>query len=185
MLEDREIVELLQKRQEQAVEEIQRAYGGKLYHIAMAILGDREDAEECVNETLWKVWKAAPPNPSVYLFAFLAKVCRNTALDRVNYRNAEKRRGILLELTAEMEQCIPDRMQDYRREGQELAALLNHFLGELPPEKRIIFVRRYWYGDTIGEIARRLQVSEAKIKMTLFRIRKRLRVYLEKEDYLL
>lgn len=184
-MEDREIVLLLQERKEQAVEEIKKIYGRKLAHIAMAILENQEDADECVNDTLWKVWKAIPPAEPVYLFAFLAKVCRNTAFDRLNYRNAEKRQGVILELTTEMEQCIPNRMEDDRWESRELAALLNQFLKGLPTEKRIIFMRRYWYGESVTEIAKRYHISEANVKTSLFRTRKKLRTYLEKEDYVL
>lgn len=184
-MEDREIVLLLQERKEQAVEEIKRIYGKRLTHIAMAILENPEDADECVNDTLWKAWRAIPPAAPVFLYAFLAKICRNTALDRINYRNAEKRQGVVLELTAEMEQCIPGRMGDSRWESRELAALLNQFLKGLPAEKRIIFMRRYWYGESVAEIADRFHISEANVKTSLFRTRKKLRAYLEKEDYIL
>ena len=184
-MEDREIVLLLHERKEQAVEEIKKIYGKKLTHIAMTILENREDADECVNDTLWKAWNAIPPATPVYLFAFLAKICRNTALDRLNYRNAEKRQGVILELTTEMEQCIPGRMEDDRRESRELAALLNRFLEGLPTEKRIIFMRRYWYGESVAEIAKRYHISQANVKTSLFRTRKKLRTYLEKEDYVL
>ncbi len=182
-MEDKEIIKLLQEREEQALEEMEKLYGRKLWKIAMAILDSREDADECVNDTLWKAWKAIPSAAPEFLFAFLAKVCRNTALDRLNYRNAEKRQGIMLELTAEMEQCIPSSAEECRKEGQELSELLNAFLRELPKEKRIIFMRRYWYGDTNVEIARRCHISEAKVKTSLFRTRQKLRTYLEKEDY--
>ncbi len=182
-MEDREIILLLQEREEQALGEIEKIYGGKLQRLAMAILESQEDADECVNDTLWKAWRAIPPAVPAFLFAFLAKICRNTALDRLQYQNAEKRQGMLLELTAEMEQCIPDRMEECRKEGRELSALLNRFLWELPQEKRVIFMRRYWYGDTNAEIAKRYHISEAKVKTTLFRVRKKLRLFLEKEEY--
>ncbi|MCM1193747.1 MAG: RNA polymerase sigma factor [Butyrivibrio sp.] len=184
-MEDSEIVLLLQKRSEQAIEEIKNRYGRKLTHIAVTILENQEDAEECVNDTLWKAWKAIPPAAPRFLFAFLAKICRNAALDRINYRNADKRQGIILELTAEMEQCIPARPENDGRESRELAALLNRFLKEQPPEKRIIFMRRYWYGESVAEIAERYHISEANVKTSLFRTRKKLRTYLEKEDYVL
>lgn len=184
-MEDREIVMLFRERNEQAVEELEKVYGGKLRSIAMTILECREDADECVNDTLWKAWKAIPPAAPEFLFAFLAKVCRNIALDKLNYRNAKKRQGMIVELTMEMEQCIPDRLEAFQAEGRELAALLNQFLKSLPREKRMIFMRRYWYGDTNAEIAERYRISESKVKTTLFRTRKKLQTFLEKEDYAL
>lgn len=184
-MEDSEIVLLLQERKEQAIEEIKKLYGKRLTHIAVTILENQEDAEECVSDTLWKAWSSIPPAAPAFLYAFLAKICRNTALDRIKYRNAEKRQGIILELTAEVEQCIPGRMLDDQWESRELTALLNRFLKGLQTEKRVIFMRRYWYGESVSEIAKRFRVSEANVKTSLFRTRKKLRIYLEKEDYVL
>lgn len=182
-MEDREIIQMFQERNERAIDGIAELYGAKLRGIAAAILENREDAEECVNDTLWKAWNAIPPAQPESLFAFLAKVCRNAALDRLDYRNAKMRQGKLVELTAELEQCIPNRRESDREEGRELSALLDQFLEGLSREKRIIFMRRYWYGDTNAEIAKSRHISEAKVKTTLFRVRKKLRAFLEKEDY--
>lgn len=182
-MEDEQIVLLLLERKEQAVEEIEKIYGKRLRNIALAILDSREDADECVNDTLWKAWRAIPPAKPIILSAFLEKVCRNTAFDRLNYRGAGKRQGRLVELTAEMEQCIPDQKADIQAKGRELAALLNQFLEELPQEKRLLFMRRYWFGDSVREIAERYKISESKVKTSLFRTRRYLKKYLEKENY--
>ncbi len=184
-MEDGEIVLLLREREEQAIEEMKKLYGSRLLGIALAILENREDADECLSDTLWKAWKAIPPAQPVSLFAYLARICRNTALDRLDYRNSGMRKGIMLELTAELEQCIPDRMKEAELEGRELAAALNRFLEGISKEKRFIFLRRYWYGDSVAVIAERYHIGESKVKTTLFRTREKLRKFLEKEGIMI
>lgn len=147
-MEESEIIELFRSRNERAVEEAEKLFGRKLLSIAVRILGDPEDAKECVNETLWKAWSAMPAGGPEYLRAYLLKICRNEAINMLRYKNAEKRQGVILELTAEMEQSIPNRMEEAKIEARELEASINRFLTELPEEKRKIFMRRYWPKST-------------------------------------
>lgn len=184
-MEESEIIELFRSRNERAVEETEKLFGRKLLSTAVRILGDPEDAKECVNETLWKAWAAMPADGPEYLKAYLLKICRNEAINMLRYKNAEKRQGVILELTAEMEQSIPNRMEEAKIEARELEAGINRFLTELPEEKRKIFMRRYWFGDSVAEIAGRYGVSEEKVKTVLFRLRKKLKKFLEKEDFVI
>lgn len=182
-MEDTQIIEMLFARKEQAINDLEVLYGRRLSRLAEAILHNKEDADECVNDTLWKTWNAIPPARPAHLYLFVAKICRNTALTRLEYKNAGKRQGILLELTSELEQCIPDKMAQAKEQNLELSACLNSFLGTITREKRMVFIRRYWYGDSITGIAERYLLSETKVRTMLFRTRHMLRKYLEKEGY--
>ena len=106
-----------------------------------------------------------------------------TAISRLRFENAEKRHGVVSELSTEMEQCIPDRFGEAEMENRTLVMVLNCFLDELPKEKRLIFIRRYWYGESVAEIAKRFQISESKVKSSLFRTRNLLKCYLQREGF--
>lgn len=182
-MEEKQIIEWFRSRDERAVRETVRLYGAKLQGTAFGILRNQEDAEECVNETLWKAWEAVPGDVPGNLKAYLLKICRNTAINMLRYQKAEKRNAVLLELTTEMEQCIPGKLQEPEVEVGELVESLDRFLEHLPEKKRKIFLRRYWYGDSVSEIAKRYGISEENVKITLFRIRKKLKKHLEKEGF--
>jgi len=143
--------------------------------------GSREDAEECVSDTYLNAWNAIPSERPDHLFAYLARVCRNLALDRLDWKNAKKRQAHVVALTAELEACIPDPWRERQLSGQEIGAALTAFLQGVPEDQRLIFLRRYWYGDSIRDIAGRYGFTESKVKTTLLRTRSRLRDYLEKE----
>ena len=124
----------------------------------------------------------APENIAVHKFAFLAKLCRNIACNKLDWMHAEKRRAEILPLTDELSACIPDRAAERRTDAEELGAALSAFLKTLSQEARVIFLRRYWYMDSVKEIAERYQMGESKVKTTLFRTREKLRAFLEKEE---
>lgn len=180
-MEDAEIIALFWARDEGAIRETDAAYGPKLHTLADQILRCREDAQECVSDTYMKAWEVIPPQRPVYFFAFLAKICRNFALGVLQRQAAAKRSAQVVSLTQELEQCIPDRSVDRRLEGEELGALLERFLDSLSRENRIIFLRRYWYTDSVRQIAERCRISESKVKTQLHRTRRKLRQYLEQE----
>lgn len=182
-MEDRAILELFWARDERAIEATDRAYGGRLRRVAQGIVHDEGAAEESVNDTYLKAWENIPPQRPDHYFAWLATVCRRIALGRLDWNNAAKRRAEVVELTAELELCIPDRAAERTVEARELGRLLTVFLKRLPQENRLIFLRRYWYGESTREIALRFGVSEAKIKTSLHRTRARLRTYLESEGF--
>lgn len=180
-MEDTKIIELFWQRNEDAICKTDAAYGRKLHILADRILNSREDAEESVNDTYLKTWESIPPHRPKYFFAFLASVCRHLSLNRLDWNLASKRNAEVVSLTQEMELCIPDRMVEARVAGRELGKLLNLFLDSLPQESRVIFLRRYWYVDTVSEIAARYGMTESKVKMQLSRTRSKLAAFLEKE----
>lgn len=181
-MEDAQIIALYWARNEDAIRETDRAYGRKLNGVARKIVQIREDAEESVNDTYMKTWQAIPPQRPNHFFAFLASICRHFALNKVDWNQTAKRKAEVISLTEEMELCIPDESHDRRMAGRELGCILDAFLGSLPKESRMIFLRRYWYVDTIAEIAQRYGMTESKVKMQLSRTKAKLRTFLEKEE---
>lgn len=180
-MEDWEIIEGLFRRDDSALAELQRAYGPRLQALAGRFLPSREDAEEAVNDAYLRAWNTIPPKEPEHLFAYVAQLCRYAALEKVDWLTAKKRNATVVELTEELSQCIPDPAPEREREGRELGEALNGFLGTLDREKRVMFLRRYWFGDPIRDIAARCAVGESKVKTTLFRLRKDLKTYLEQE----
>ena len=185
-MDDDRIVALYMERDERAIEQTALKYGKRLWGIAKGITEDSLSAEECENDTYLEAWDTIPPqNPSAYLFAYLARIIRHISLDVCRKRNSLKRNAFITELTAEMEECIPasDAPAD-RLEAKELGEAISRYLRLLTEEKQIIFMRRYWYLDSVESIASRLGIGVSKVKMTLFRCKKELKAYLEKEGYI-
>lgn len=184
-MEDEEIVALYFNRDENAIRQTDQKYGKSLLRFAFRLLGVYEEAEECRNDTYWKTWNAIPPAKPEYLYGFLMRICRFTAYNRLEQSNAKKRKSVVVELTAELEECICGaRDACSELEERELAASVNAFLKGQEQWRRELFLRRYWYGDNIRQIAKRCGISQSKVKTELFRLRQRLRNYLEKEGYL-
>ena len=178
---DDQIIELYWVRNEQAVACTDHAYGHKLQNVAGRILNSREDSEECVSDTYLKAWNTIPPQRPTYLFAFLAKICRHLAFGKLDWENAQKRKAEVVTLSDELQLCIPDLVWERKMEAQEIGYLLSEFLAATPQESRVVFLRRYWYGDSVVEIARRFGFTQSKVKTSLHRTREKLRVFLEKE----
>ena len=180
-MEDNKIIELFLARNEDAIKHTDDTYGRRLYHLADNIVHNGQDAEESVSDTYLKAWDTIPPQRPRYFFAYLAKICRNFALKKLDWKNAEKRRAEVVSLTQEMEMCIPDQSRDREMAEKELGMVLDRFLRTLTQENQMIFLRRYWYVDTIAEIAVRYGISESAVQMRLNRTRAKLCTYLEKE----
>ena len=180
-MDDQQIIALFFQRSEQAVAETDRAYGRTLYVLSNNIHTNREDAEESVSDTYMETWKTIPPKHPTYFYAFLASICRNLSLNRLDWRMAAKRNAEIIALTHEMEMCIPDKRQEAEFDRRELRRILERFLESLPKESRLIFLRRYLYVDTVAEIAARYGISERKVKTQLHRTRAKLYKHLEKE----
>lgn len=181
-MEDAKIIALFFRRDEMAIKETDTAYGGQLWNLANRILNNREDAEESVSDTYWQAWETIPPQKPQYYYAYLASLCRHFSFNRVDWHMAAKRNAEIVTLTQEMEQCIPDTKQDVVMERSEFRRVFETFLDSLPNESCLIFLRRYLYADTIGEIAKRYGMTEGKVKMQLHRTRSRLRDYLKQEE---
>ena len=180
-MEDNEIIQAYWNRDEQAIRETDSRYGCRLNALSFRIVNSHEDAQECVSDTFLAAWNSIPPQWPEYLFAYLAKICRNLSLSRLDWLNAAKRKAEVVTLTREMELCIPDSSNERHLEGQELGALLNRFLGTISRENRMIFLRRYWYADSIEEIAKRYHFTQSKVKTSLHRTRNKLSAFLAKE----
>lgn len=180
-MEDTEIIALYWARNQDAITQTDQRYGRRLFSLANGIVQSFEDAEESVSDTYMKAWQTLPPQRPKFLFAYLATICRHFAFGRLDWKNAAKRKAEVVSLSKEMEQCIPDSSREKALEGQEIGRVLNHFLAGLTPENRLIFLRRYWYCETIAEIAGHCRISESKVKTRLHRLRNRLSRELEKE----
>jgi RNA polymerase sigma-70 factor (ECF subfamily) len=186
-LDDNRIVELFLLRDETAIKQTIEKYGSRLRFLAYGIVNDLQTAEECENDTYMEAWNTIPPHePRDYLYAFLARITRHISLNRCRDRRRLKRSAFISELSAEMEQCIPSPNDvECRIDDMALGEAINSFLSKLGEEKRNIFVRRYWYLDSVADISKRYDLSESKVKITLFRCRNGLREHLEKEGYTL
>ena len=180
-MNDSQIIALFWDRNEDAIQETARAYGRRLFVLSDRILNSQPDAEECVSDTYMRAWETIPPQQPMYFFAYLARLCRNFSLNRLQWHCAVKRNAEVVTLTREMEECIPDCRLEHKLEAQELGELLSRFLECLPLENRLIFLRRYWYADSIPEIADRYHITQSKVKTQLHRTRNKLRAFLEKE----
>ncbi len=186
-MEDSKIVDLYWERSENAIVETDKKYRNYCYYIAFHILHNQEDSDECVNDTYLNAWNAMPTQRPNRLSAFVGKITRNLSLNRWEKNNAEKRGfGQVTLALDELQECISagDNTEKITND-LVITNVLNEFLASLSTEKRIIFMRRYWYLNSITEIADGLSISESKVKMTLSRTRKELRKDLEKEGIIL
>lgn len=183
-MDDKVIINLFLKRKESAIKQTDKKYGNYLHKVAFNILGLREDAEECVNDTYMAAWNQIPPQIPKKLLAYLGRITRNISLDRFKFLTAKKRNSNMAVLFSELEDCIPsNNYVEGDVEYSELIKVINMFLEECNQEMRNIFVRRYWYCEAISDIALRYKVSESKVKSMLFRSRKRLKIYLDEEGF--
>lgn len=186
-LKDEEILDLYWIRAERAIVETQNVYGRYCYRIAWNILYDKEDSDECVNDTWLRAWNAIPPARPGRLGLFLGTITRNLSLDRWKGKRTMKRgNGAMMMALDELAECVPSAhsVEDAVEAG-ELEKLLNAFLKSLPERESNIFLRRYWFVDEYSEIARRYGMNLNTVKTSLFRTRAKLREYLEKEGILI
>ncbi len=182
-MEDKKIIDLYWARSENAIVETSNKYGKYCHYIAFNILRNTEDSEECVNDTYMKAWGVMPPKRPNRLSTFLGKITRNLSLDKYKRYTAEKRGfGQIVLALDELEECLSaiDSVEQIV-DGMALTEVLNQFLSNLSPEARKLFMCRYWYFNSIKEIAADYAISESKVKMSLLRSRKELKHILEKE----
>jgi len=184
-MDDSEIVDLYLSRDESAISHTAFKYGARLKMIAFRILSSSSSAEECENDTYLEAWNRIPPSePRSYLFPFLGRIIRHLAIDECRKSLSQKRNALFCELTLEMEQCIPGRnTTEESFDADALVMTINSYLSSCSEEQRGIFIRRYWFFDSISEISGKYGCSSGKVKTTLFRMREGLRKYMEKEGY--
>lgn len=182
---DESIVALYWDRNEDAILETSRKYGNYCFTIAFNILSNKEDSEECVNDTYNKTWNSIPTQRPTLLQAFLGKITRNISLNRYKENTAQKRGGhrfeVVLDEIGEISSKEPS-PEEAAEEG-ELTKAINDFLGSLPRDKRVMFVRRYWYSDDVRDIADRMNIPENTVSVTLRRIRVKLSSYLTERGF--
>lgn len=180
-MNDRHIIDLFFKRSEDAINETKLKYGSYCRKISMNILKNKEDSDEALNDTWLKAWNTIPPTNPDPLKTYLGMLTRQISLNRYEYYKAQKRNSEFDVLLSEVEQMIPSETAQKDFEKGEISKAINCFLSTIKKENRIYFVRRYWYADSISDIAKMYKVSESKVKSSLFRTRNSLREYLEKE----
>ena len=176
-MEDDQILALYFARDERAIEETAQKYGRLCFHVCHNILRSEVDAEECVNDTYLGVWNRIPPTSPSRLAAFVCKIARNISLNKSAFDHAAKRSAVVLSLS-ELNEAIPDNGNWEDTEDTQLAELLSAFLRAEKPDARNVFLRKYWFFDTVEEIAARYGFSESKVKAMLHRTRNRLRTHL-------
>ena len=178
MVTDETILDLFFARSERAIQETDRKYGPVLRRLAGNLLADRRDAEECVSDAYWGAWRAIPPARPSPLLPYLCRITRNQALKIRERQGAARRRGTCA-ATEELESGLAGAdTAETALEARELVRTLEAFLDTLSPENRVIFLGRYWFADSCGDIARRVGLSEKHVSVRLGRLRKKLRSYL-------
>lgn len=181
-MEDNSIVELYLGRDEDAIAQTAQKYGARLRSLSFGIVRDAQTAEECENDTYLEAWNTIPPHrPHEYFYAYLARITRHISLNRCRDRERLKRRAHVCELSAELGQCLAS--DDDVAGEVALRESLNLFLSSLDSQKRCIFVRRYWYMDSIADIADRYGLTKGQVKTTLFRCREQLRERLRTDGF--
>ena len=183
-MEDSRIVELYWQRSEEAIPETENKYGRYCISIAENILRDKEDAKECVNDTYLAAWNTIPPHRPEALSTFLGKITRQLSLKKLRDSSVDKRGGGSISVSVdELENCIPAGQSiDDSIDTAEIAKILDSFLETLPVDERRVFLRRYWYFDSIGDISSRFGFGKSKVKMMLKRTRDKLKECLQRED---
>lgn len=181
-MDDSQIVGLFFERNEQAIRETEIKYGKLFRVIALNVLGSDEDAEECVNDVYLSVWNTIPPAVPDNFKAYVCRLARNLALKRLEYNSAQKRSAAALVPLSELEDTLSVKTLSDDG-GKELGRLIGSFLRAQKADARNVFIRRYWYMDSVAEIARKYSFSESKVKSMLYRTRCKLEKYLKKEGF--
>lgn len=186
-MEDTQIVELYLQRNERAIACTAAQYGNQLRSIAYHIVQNHETAEECENDTYLQAWNTIPPHtPHGYLYAYLVRIIRHISIDRCRYQQRLCRNAYIQELSAELQCCIPSSENaENRLDAIVLGQSISVFLRQQPETARNVFLRRYWFMDSIADISNHFGISQSKVKSMLFRSRNALRAHLEKEGYTL
>ena len=178
-MDDRQIIALFYERSEQAIAELSKKYGDLCFKIAINILNNPQDAEECVSDAYLGVWNSIPPQNPDPLRAYLCRIVRNLALKKRRANTALKRGNQLGVSLSELENCIPDNSFDERLSAKELTEQLNAFLSTLHRDDRVLFLKRYWFSEPLTEIAKAFGITEHNASVRLGRIRKKLHQYLK------
>jgi len=183
-MEDTAIIELYWARNEDALIQTDQKYGPMCRSLAFNILSDRQDSEECVNDTWHRAWDTIPPQRPDSLRAYLGRIVRNLSISRLRKRTAQKRGGGLDVMLSELEDCLPDAggVED-KLERRELAAAISRWLRTLSPDDRVLFVRRYWYGEPSHDLALKWDLLPNQMAKRMLKLRRSLKQFLEQEGF--
>lgn len=185
-MEDEAIIALFNERSEQAIAELMKKHGASIRSITANILGNPLDVEESASDTYLRIWNAIPPEVPKSLRAFVCSVARNTALTRFHANTAQKRNSHYDVALDELEECVPALNDvESEMEAKELSRCINDYLGGLSYDDRFLFVRRYYYADSVTAIAEAMKLTPHRVSVRLFRIREKLQHHLRKEGMLL
>ncbi|MBR5571536.1 MAG: sigma-70 family RNA polymerase sigma factor [Oscillospiraceae bacterium] len=181
-MDDREIVALFYERSEQAIAELSNKYGDLCLKIALNMLNDARDAEECVNDAYLGAWNSIPPQNPDPLRTYLCRIVRNLALKKLRANTALKRGSQFDISLSELENCIPAKSFDEQLSAKELTEQINAFLSTLRRDDRVLFIKRYWFSESLSEIAVTFGITEHNASVRLGRIRKKLHQYLKSKE---
>lgn len=181
-MDDKQIIRLFFERSEQAITELSPKYGDLCMKIARSILNDHQDAEECVNDAYLGAWNSIPPQSPDPLRSYICRIVRNRSLKKLRTNSAIKRGSQFEVSLSELEDCIPDSSMDEQLSISELSAQINAFLAVLPKDDRLMFVKRYWFSESISELADAFGITENNVSVRLSRIRGKLHQYLNREE---
>lgn len=182
-MDDKQILELLWNRLEDALDALAAKYGRQLHRTAMNILSDSEDAEEAVNDTYLAIWNAIPPQRPNPLAGYIHRICRNISLKKLRFLRAQKRSDLYRLSLDELADVIPEGTMEEVLDARELGRAIDRFLDTLSSANRRIFLRRYWFGDSLQELARQEKLSVNALSVRLSRLRSQLKSYLYKEGF--
>jgi len=184
-LTDTSLIELYNQRDESAIAKTAEQYGAYCEKIAMNILRNREDADECVNDVYMKMWESIPPACPESFIAYIGRIARNLSINRHKSKNAKKRGGTAIMLD-ELSDCLPSSSNtEDESDARRLGELINTFLDSVKEDEMLLFVRRYWYADSVNDLKLKFDMSESRIKTILFRTRNKLKDYLTKEGIMI
>ncbi len=181
-MDDKQIIRLFFERSEQAITELSQKYGDLCMKIARRILNDHQDAEECVNDAYLGAWNSIPPQSPDPLRSYICRIVRNRSLKKLRTNSAIKRGSQFEVSLSELEDCIPDNSMDEQLSISELSAQINAFLAALPKDDRLMFVKRYWFSESISELADAFGITENNVSVRLSRIRGKLHQYLDRKE---
>lgn len=183
-MEDLQIIDLYFERNETAIAETAAKYGLFCHNIALNILSVKADAEECVNDTYLQAWNSIPPQRPDKFRAWLGRVVRNISINLWNKNHCQKRYAGIEQFMDELEDCIPSpQTVEHQIEEQELTEVINTWLASLSRDDRVLFVRRYWNGKTVNELAKETGTESKKLARRMYSLRQSLKSALEKEGY--
>ena len=183
-MQDAQIIELYWKRDELAITESEKHYGAYCRRIAVNILSSHQDAEECVNDTWHRTWNSIPPQKPFSLAAFFGKIVRNLSISCFRAKHAQKRFHGMTILLSELDDCVPSNESvTQEMEANLLTETIERWLSSLTVDDRVLFVRRYWFGDAVNELARECGITQNKMAQRMLRLRKSLKIVLGQEGF--